>query len=251
LRVPVLSFLQLSGAARYDHFHVVDNSFGKATWNLGAELRPTSRLLLRGAMGTGFRAPDLHYVFSGNGDTHPDGIDYLTCRRENAGASYSDCDDYEVGITSHRTGNRQLKPETSRSINAGVFWQPDRSVDLSVDYFKVTLENQVLDLSKDELLRRESDCVLGETASGSAVNASSPTCLDAIARVQRYASGAFAGQLQGFTSTRSTWRASRPTGSTWRSTGAHRKSGAWVSSALRWAIPMCSTTRSASIRATR
>lgn len=197
LRVPVTSFLQLSGAARYDHFHVVDNSFGKATWNLGAELRPTSRLLLRGAMGTGFRAPDLHYVFSGNGDTHPDGTDYLTCRRENAGANYSDCDDYEVGITSHRSGNRALKPETSKSINAGVFWQPDRAIDLSVDYFKVTLSNQVLDLNKDELLRRESDCVLGETTSGAAVNASSPTCLDAIARVQRYASGAFAGQLQG------------------------------------------------------
>jgi outer membrane receptor protein involved in Fe transport len=198
VRVPLAPFLQLSGAARYDHFHVVDNSFGKATWNLGAELRPTSHLLLRGAMGTGFRAPDLHYVFSGNGDTHPSGVDYLTCRRDNPGANYSDCDDdYETDITSHRTGNRALRPETSRSINAGVFWQPDRAFDVSVDYFKVTLENQVLDLSKDELLRRESDCVLGRTTSGSAVDANSPTCRDAIARVQRYASGALEGGLQG------------------------------------------------------
>jgi len=197
VRVPVTSFLQLSGAARYDHFRVVDNAFGKATWNIGAELRPTSRLLLRGAMGTGFRAPDLHYVFSGNGDTHPSGVDYLACRRDNPGAGYSDCtDDYEFGIVSHRTGNRKLRPETSKSINAGVFWQPDRSVDLSVDYFKVTLDNQVLDLNSDTLLRDESDCVLGRTTSGAAVNAASPTCLDALARVQRYAAGSLEGQLQ-------------------------------------------------------
>jgi len=102
-----------------------------------------------------------------------------------------------VGIISHRSGNRALRPETSRSINAGAVWQPTRNIDLSVDYFKVTLSNQVLDRSADSILRTESDCVLGQTTSGTTVDASSPTCQDAIARVQRYTSGAFAGELQG------------------------------------------------------
>ncbi len=198
LRAPLLKILQVSTAGRYDRYHVTGSSFGKFTYNVGAELRPFRNLLIRGAMGTGFRAPDLHYVFSGNGDTHPDGVDYLTCRRADAAASYSDCaDNYEVGMISHRSGNRALRPETSRSINAGMVWQPTRNIDLSVDYFKVTLSNQVLDRSADSILRTEADCVLGVTPSGAAVNTSSPTCQDAIARVQRYTSGAFAGELQG------------------------------------------------------
>jgi outer membrane receptor protein involved in Fe transport len=198
VRVPLLKILQIETAGRYDHYHVTGNGFGKFTYNVGAELRPTSRLLLRGAYGTGFRAPDLHYVFSGPGDTHPDGVDYLACRRENPGIGYSDCsDDYDIGIVSHRTGNRALKPETSKSINAGIVWQPFRRFDFSVDYFKVSLTNQVQDLSSDTLLRDESDCILGETTSGTAVDPSSPTCIDAIARVQRYGSGPLEGQLQG------------------------------------------------------
>lgn len=198
LRVPVLSILEVSGAGRYDHFHAAGNGFGKFTYNLGAELRPSRHLLVRGAIGTGFRAPDLHYVFSGNGDTHPSGIDYRTCRTENPGFSYSECEnDYEDNIVSHRSGNRKLRPETSRSINAGFVWQPGRHFDVSVDYFKVTLTNQVADLDRDTLLRQESDCALGKTTSGTAVDPTSPTCQAAFARVQRYTSGALAGTLQG------------------------------------------------------
>lgn len=198
LRVPLFEFLQLSTAGRYDHYHITGNGFGKFTYNVGAELRPMHSLLIRAAYGTGFRAPDLHYVFSGPGDTHPSGVDYLTCRNDNPGMSYSDCEeDYDVGIVSHRNGNHALKPETSKSFNGGVVWQPWRRFDISVDYFKVSLRNQVLDLDSDTLLRDESDCVLGHTASGAAVDPTSPTCLDAIARVQRYGSGALAGTLQG------------------------------------------------------
>lgn len=198
LRVPLLSILQIDTAGRYDRYHVTGSSFGKFTYNAGVEFRPTRTLLIRGAYGTGFRAPDLHYVFSGPGDTHPSGIDYLACRQENPGFGYSDCeDDYDKGIVSHRNGNRQLKPETSKSLNGGFVWQPFRAFDMSVDYFKVSLANEVLDLDSDTLLRDESDCVLGVTASGAAVDKTSPTCVDAIARVQRYASGALAGQLEG------------------------------------------------------
>ncbi|PXA86759.1 TonB-dependent receptor [Nostoc sp. 3335mG] len=197
LRVPLLKILQIETAGRYDHYHVTGNGFGKFTYNVGAELRPTSRLLLRGAYGTGFRAPDLHYVFSGPGDTHPSGTDYYLCRTQEADTDIDDCSRADEGIVSHRTGNHALKPETSKSINAGVVWQPFRRFDVSVDYFKVSLTNQVLDLNSDTLLRDEADCRIGETTAGTPVDITSPTCVDAIARVQRYASGALAGELQG------------------------------------------------------
>ena len=197
LRVPLLKILQIETAGRYDHYHVTGNGFGKFTYNVGAELRPASNLLLRAAYGTGFRAPDLHYVFSGPGDTHPSGTDYYLCRTKEADTDIDDCSRADEGIVSHRNGNRALKPETSKSINAGVVWQPFRRFDVSVDYFKVSLTNQVLDLDSDTLLRDEADCRIGQTIAGTPVDITSPTCVDALARVQRYASGALAGELQG------------------------------------------------------
>lgn len=195
LRVPVTSFLQVSGAARYDHFSFAGNSIGKFTYNGGVELRPMSTLLLRAAYGTGFRAPDLHYVFTGPGNTHPSADDYYLCRTEQPDEDISDCDYSGVGIVAQRNGNRLLKPETSKSLNAGIVWAPSRYFDVSVDYFRVSLSNQVQDLSIDRLLRAEADCRLKETEAGAPVDINTPTCQDAIARVKRFSSGVLTGEI--------------------------------------------------------
>lgn len=197
LRLPALSFLEIDAAGRYDHYAFAGNGFGRFTYNLGAIVRPTSRLMLRAAYGTGFRAPDLNYVFRGPGNTHPSGTDYYLCRTDPGQPSdITDCSYADEGIVSRRTGNRKLRPETSTSINAGVVWQPSRHFDASVDYFRVAMKNQVLDMNIDTLLRDEADCRIGKTVAGSAVDIASPTCVDALARVQRYAGGALDGRLQ-------------------------------------------------------
>ena len=147
---------------------------------MGLEYRPWKSLLLRAAYGTGFRAPDLHYVYSGEGNTHPSGTDYYLCAVNEPGVDISDCSYSDQGIVSTRIGNRDLKPETSTSLNFGFVWSPWRAIDLSVDYFEVELENGVLDMSNDTLLRTESDCRLG------VLDINTPTCVDALARVRRY-----------------------------------------------------------------
>ncbi len=190
-RVPLLSVLQVSTAGRYDRYQFAGNGFGRFTYNVGGELRPTRRLLLRSAYGTGFRAPDLNYVFRGPGNTHPSATDYYLCRTEEPDETIGDCSYSDTGIIARKQGNRKLRPETSTSFNGGVVWQPSRQIDLSVDYFRVKMKNQVLDLNIDSLLRLESDC-----RAGGGADPSSPTCVDALARVQRYASGALAGQIQ-------------------------------------------------------
>lgn len=189
LRAPITDFLQVSAAGRYDRFRFAGNGIGKFTYNAGLELRPLSTLLLRAAYGTGFRAPDLHYVFTGPGNTHPSATDYYLCRSEEPDEDIGDCSYADNGIVAQRDGNRNLKPETSKSLNAGIVWAPSKHFDISVDYFRVALSNQVQDLSIDQLLRDEADCRLGETQSGTAVDISSPTCQDAIARVHRFTSG--------------------------------------------------------------
>lgn len=193
LRVPVLDFLTVTGAGRYDHFGFASRTIGKFTYNGGVELRPMKSLLVRAAYGTAFRAPDLHYVFTGPGNVERGITDYYLCRQDDPGASNSDCadiGDYDFGIVAQRNGNRDLKPETGKTLTAGFVFAPSNRLSLSVDYFRVSLANQVEDLSVDKLVSDEADCRDGT------LNASSPTCVDTLSRIHRFASGALAGQIE-------------------------------------------------------
>ena len=197
VRIPLFEFFQLTGAGRYDRYKYADNDFGEFTYNLGAELRPTDTLLLRGAIGTGFRAPDLHYVYRGQGTVNSSGADYYTCRTNDSSASPTDCTYSDWSrFVGRRGGNPDLLPETAESITAGIVWAPSSRWQFSADYFRVELNDEVLNLSTDLLLRDEAACRLGTTFDGSSVDVNSPTCQDALARVTRYDSGPLAGDIR-------------------------------------------------------
>lgn len=196
-RVPVVEKLELSTAGRYDNYHFAGNDVGKFTYNFGLEFRPLDTLLVRGYYGTGFRAPDLHYVFAGSGQVESGGNDYYLCRTEEPEEELGDCSYADIGVIAVRSGNRELEPETSTSWGAGFVWSPNEKLMLSVDYFDVKLDDQVQNLRVDAVLEDEADCRLGETQNGTAVDGDSPTCLDAIARVTRYAAGSVSeGEVQ-------------------------------------------------------
>jgi iron complex outermembrane recepter protein len=190
LSIPVAEKLEVSTAGRYDSYHFGGNDVGKFTYNLGVQFRPVESLLVRGYYGTGFRAPDLHYVFAGEGQVESGGNDYYLCRTtQEPGDDIADCDFADIGFLGLRSGNRDLKPETSKSWGAGVVWQPNENFKVSLDYFDVKLDDQVQNLRGDTILRDEADCRLGETEQGTPVDINSPTCVDAIARVERYPVG--------------------------------------------------------------
>jgi iron complex outermembrane receptor protein len=188
-RVPVVEMLELSTAGRYDNYHFAGNDVGKFTYNFGLEFRPLDTLLVRGYYGTGFRAPDLHYVFAGSGQVESGGNDYYLCRTEEPEEELGDCSYADIGVIAVRSGNRELEPETSTSWGAGFVWSPNENLMLSIDYFDVQLDDQVQNLRVDNVLQDEADCRLGETQNGTTVDINSPTCVDAISRVTRYPVG--------------------------------------------------------------
>lgn len=188
LRVPVASTLQASLAGRYDQYRYGGQSPGKFTYSTGLEWRPLDTLLVRGSYGTGFRAPDMHYLFAGNDYYRKISTDYFACRSDEPGYSNGDCYDEGDWDTSTRdvySGNRKLHVETSKSFSAGFVWSPLDSLDLAVDYYKIKVMNQVQTQDRERLRIMEADCRLGKTDSGAAVDINSPTCQDAIARVIR------------------------------------------------------------------
>jgi outer membrane receptor protein involved in Fe transport len=188
IRVPVLDFVTVSGAGRYDHFRFGGGTTGKFTYNGGLEVRPLDSLLFRAAYGTAFRAPDLHYVFTGPGNVQGSVNDYRLCAEK--GQAIENCDYTDIGVVVNRDGNRDLKSETGRTLTAGLVFSPSSRLHVSVDYFRVTLDNQVDDLSIDTLARTEADC-----RPGGSLDPTSPTCVDAFARIQRFPANVRNGRI--------------------------------------------------------
>ena len=189
LRLPLASTLQASMAGRYDRYSYGDKSPGKFTYSAGLEWRPIDTLLMRGSYGTGFRAPDMHYLFAGNDYYRTRyATDYYMCRSDEPGFSDDECYDdgsWDGATFDVYTGNMELDVETSKSASIGFVWSPTANFDLAVDYYKIRVMNQVQTQDRELLRIAEADCRLGVTDSGASVDVNSPTCKDALARVIR------------------------------------------------------------------
>lgn len=199
LRVPLASTLQASLAGRYDRYSYAGQHPGKFTYSAGLEWRPLESLLVRGSYGTGFRAPDMHYLFAGNDYYRTRyATDYYQCRSAESGWTDDDCYDdggYDVSTFDVYSGNLGLAVETSTSATMGFVWSPTANFDLVVDYYKIRVMNQVQTQDRELLRITEANCRLGVTDSGAAVDIHSPTCVDALARVQRDTNGDITGVL--------------------------------------------------------
>ncbi|HUA88326.1 MAG TPA: TonB-dependent receptor, partial [Steroidobacteraceae bacterium] len=186
--IPVISTVTATAATRLDSYKYGSTTSGKVTYNAGLEYRPIRSLLLRGTYSTGFRAPDLSYLYAGPSGSSSDGTDYYLCRtlEPSSGPDYYDnCTYGDVSYDGRSHGSTALKDETSTSFTYGLVFTPIPSLQLSVDYYRITLKNEVLYQSSDEILRKEADCRIGETTSGQPVNTSSAACQAAISQVVR------------------------------------------------------------------
>lgn len=189
LRLPLASTVLASLAGRYDRYSYGNQNPGKFTYSMGLEWRPLDTLLVRSSYGTGFRAPDMHYLFAGNDYYRTRyATDYYDCRTAEPGVDNGYCYDdgsYDVSTFDVYAGNMALDVETSKSFSAGFVWSPLDGLDLAVDYYKIQVMNQVQVQDRERLRITEADCRLGATDGGVAVDINSPTCQDAIARVIR------------------------------------------------------------------
>ncbi len=181
-RVPLFSMLTANVSGRYDTYKNIDaGDDAKTTYKLGLEFRPIDALLIRGNFATAFRAPDMSYIYAGESGFFTNVTDYFRC--EEAGQDLDDCDFNPDNIQGQRIGNRDLKSITADSYGFGFVWSPMEKFELRADYYDVSIDDEVSDLSITGLLFDENECRQGR------LDISSPTCVDALARIDRLPPG--------------------------------------------------------------
>ena len=137
VNIPILKNLEGDVAVRYDNYQGVAN-----TTNPKASLRwqPVKEFLLRGSVGTGFRAPSLPDLFGPvtQGVTQNGVSDPLRCPTT---GSSTDC---QTQFAVSNGGNTSLKPEKSVQKTLGFVVEPSANVHFGVDYFDTFLRNQIV-----------------------------------------------------------------------------------------------------------
>jgi len=175
LSVPILKdqpfFQMLNGsfAVRYSRYSI---SGSKTTFKAGGDWKPVTDLLVRATYAQGFRAPSIAELFGS-----PSRFDDPATDPCNDVAPTSDpalvtnCAAQGVPITGNyeqnnsqlpvfTSGNRALKPETSRSWVAGAVYSPSwargwaRTLTLEASYYNIRVKNAIGAIDTTTLLER-------------------------------------------------------------------------------------------------
>ncbi|MGH8313974.1 MAG: TonB-dependent receptor [Steroidobacterales bacterium] len=142
--VPVTKAVETQLSLRYDHY---SNSGSTTNAKLAVRWQPAKTLLVRGSLGTGFRAPTLSEAYTPLSEivTGSDSyVDYTRCP-----VTGSDADCAGLGFNQINGGNPSLKPEKSTQYNLGIVWEPARGNSITVDYWNISKRDEINELSPD------------------------------------------------------------------------------------------------------
>ncbi len=133
LSIPILKSLELSLAGRYDDYSDSGNTTNP---KVAVRWAPIESLALRASWGTGFRAPSLAQIGLGASQASLFFIDNFGCADNPV---YCASTDYNLIFS----GNPDLKPEESETLNLGVAWKPRSDVEVTLDYWDVSQEKKI------------------------------------------------------------------------------------------------------------
>ncbi len=123
------------------------NSFSRPTFKLSFRTQPVDSFLLRGSVGTGFKAPSVNQVaaplaFSTNtsGSYVCPAATAAVCIAHGPGPDQWDL----ISAGNPNKGAAGLKAESSQQWTFGGRWEPVKTFSLGLDYWGVKLKNQIL-----------------------------------------------------------------------------------------------------------
>ena len=136
VNLPVLKGLEFNGAVRWDKYEGVGNS---TTPKLSLRWQPLPQVVLRAAVGKGFRAPSLQelYLPQTTGVTAAGTSDPVRCPVTN---SRTDCSTQFAVVNG---GNPALTPEKSVNKTLGVVLSPLPQLTVALDAFRIDVEDTI------------------------------------------------------------------------------------------------------------
>lgn len=150
LQLPVLHNVETVASLRNDHYSVFGNTtHGK----LSAKWSASEEWLLRGAVGSGFRAPAIAQM-QGTGRANAGAYAISNCTTalqataEKLGGTCPKDNNYWL----FSQGNPDLKPELSRHVNLGIRFTPSKNQSFWLDYWRVEIRNKINQLTSDVAL---------------------------------------------------------------------------------------------------
>ena len=153
-RLPVLKTVELSAAARADKYEGLSTNYVP---QVGAKWTPVDSVAVRAAFSRGFRAPALSQIAAGGAQFFSSGVwDPKRCETDEStpkpGATEIDC---AKSIAATGGANPELRPEKSKSYTFGVILAPTSNIDLTIDWFRIRKEGEVILGSTTDALKNE------------------------------------------------------------------------------------------------
>lgn len=183
--LPFARQLSVDLASRYSRY----SNFGNTTNNkAGLTWKPVDDVLVRGSYSEGFRAPTISDLYGGQSQTFDNYTDPCDASFGAAGSNATvaaNCAKAGLANTFRQTNsagvpvdgpgaqsttpflsgsNENLQPETSTSRSLGLIYSPHavQGLDISVDWYRIRIENLISGVSSDNVL---DDCYLRGMAS--------------------------------------------------------------------------------------
>jgi iron complex outermembrane recepter protein len=150
--VPMPGKVEANLAMRYDRYQKSGEAFSP---RLALAWRATEALLVRGAVGRGFRVIDLEAGFAATTRSFAFVTDQVRCA--------ATPDDPQacapVPVEAEFRSNPALDPEYARQAAVGMVWQPGSQTSVALDFYQVRLRDQIARLTLNEVALNELDCV--------------------------------------------------------------------------------------------
>jgi iron complex outermembrane receptor protein len=131
--------LEFQLAGRFDRY----NDFGE-TFNPKFAIRylPINEIMLRGSVGTGFKAPALNELYATQAYGFPSYVDQTACDAQAGGNPNAEiCKPQQYRTL--QGGNPDLEEETSFSYNLGTLFQINRDMSFSADWWHTEIEGAI------------------------------------------------------------------------------------------------------------
>ncbi|MDN2716914.1 MULTISPECIES: TonB-dependent receptor [unclassified Janthinobacterium] len=133
---PVMKELELQFALRSDDY----SDYGRSTTpKVGFKFTPASAVAFRGTYAEGFRAPSA----AENGNSAVAAFTNIASDPVRCAVTHLtiDCSSQQVGAIT--IGNKNIKPETSKSYSLGMVLEPIKNISLSIDWWKIVRDGEI------------------------------------------------------------------------------------------------------------